>query len=166
MGVTKLDDVIQGAIARAVRAGCSTAEAALACGIAPRTLRSWIARGKGGEEPYAALYAAVARARAAFCLANLQQLRRHGKRHWRACAWLLERAGGRRYRRKGPSAAPPAPPMVGVNVDLRPYAELLRTIPLAAPPSPRGGAALPAPPTPQPSSQPSAPPGPRAAGGG
>ena len=160
MGVTKLDAALQGAIAQAVRLGASTGEAARICGLNPATVCLWLRKGAAGKEPYRSFRFAVARARSVFIQRQLAALRRHGRRHWRACVWLLERIGGRRYRRKEPSAAPPPPaPMVGVNVDLRPYAELLRSVPLEAPPA-RGAAPLS-----QPSSQPSGPPGPRAAGG-
>jgi len=53
-----------------------------------------------------------------------------------------------------------APPVVGVNVDLRPYAELMRTVPLL-PPAPAPGAKT------EPSDKPSeGRGGPRAAEGG
>ena len=135
----------------------------MACGIAPRTLRSWIAWGRGGEAPYDAVYAAVTRARCLWRAEMLARIRAGAARNWRAAAWALERLGGPRYRKRDERKPPGAPPtQVGVAIDLQPYREILRSI--DAPPQ---GAPPGAPPAglPQPSPPPSEGGGPRAAGG-
>lgn len=84
-------------IARDVEAGCTFEHAAELNCVGWTTLKTWMARGETGEEPYAAMWAAVTQARAiakARAIANVRGGVLSGRGDipdWKAEAWWLER---------------------------------------------------------------------------
>jgi hypothetical protein len=90
-----------------VEGGLRLSSAVAAEGIAPRTLIHWQQWGDEGREPYRGFLDAVARSRAVFEQAMLDQIRLQAKptqageeSDWKARAWLLERVMPEQY---GPS---------------------------------------------------------------
>jgi hypothetical protein len=133
--ITMLTPEVQIAVCRAIRAGCDRKTAALSAGVAPITLRKWLRRGQTGEEPYASFRVAVARARALKINLGLRRILRHAKKEWRAQAWVLERTEPELFAKPGDPQPQPRPVNVGVQIDLAPYAEILRRIPLPGEPA-------------------------------
>lgn len=74
--------------------------AAQACGVGASTHRSWMTRGKKGEEPFAAYRAAI---KAAECTAEARAVAvivDAMLTDWKASAWYLERKNYKRWGRK------------------------------------------------------------------
>lgn len=91
-GPHRMTPAVRDGILQAIRAGVPRCKAAEACNISPRTLRTWLARGKRGEEHYGEFRRDVAKAEAdcvADMVAIVQEAARAGT--WQAAAWWLER---------------------------------------------------------------------------
>lgn len=90
---TKLDDLLTKRIVDAVRAGLPWKLAAQAAGVGWSTLKEWKARGRAGEEPFAALVARLERAEGEAAQAAMASILAAAAdpRHWTAAAWMLER---------------------------------------------------------------------------
>ena len=73
---------------------CPLGTAAEACGIAPRTLRSWLAAAEenDADADLAALAAAISRARAKGRVTLLKRIVAASQHDWRAACFLLSRA--------------------------------------------------------------------------
>lgn len=82
-------------IVQALRAGAFKKHAAGAAGINERTLREWLTRGAGGEEPYAAFAEQCDTATSEDALRNQTIISQAAagpiKGDWKAAAWNLER---------------------------------------------------------------------------
>lgn len=90
---TLLNDIVGQRIVDAVKAGLPWKLAAQAAGIGWSTLKEWKARGRDGEEPYAAFLARLERAdgEAAKGAMALVLAAAADPKHWTAAAWMLER---------------------------------------------------------------------------
>lgn len=60
-------------------------------GVGVRTFRRWLAWGRDGEEPFAALLAGVKKAEADAVAKHLSNIEAHAADSWQASAWTLER---------------------------------------------------------------------------
>lgn len=79
-------------ISRFVTRGLPVKTAARAAGVSVRSVNEWLARGRDGEEPYAAFAEAIERARADFTAVHAGVIDGAGRMgDWKASAWLLER---------------------------------------------------------------------------
>lgn len=136
---SKLTPEAQDRICLLLKTGASAETAAEAAGIAPRTLRLWMARGDPSRErkadaPYREFRAAVERAEVeveAILVGRINQASAKGS--WQAAAWLLERKWPDRYiRARAPAAEelpsqPPAasaPPREHAEVEMDTLDEL------------------------------------------
>lgn len=106
---TSLTPEVQAAIVADVEAGVKFEDAALANGIAEKTLYAWVARGnEKGEEPYRGFSQALTRARATAKANALRNVRagmlpsKEPTADWKAEAWFLERTFPNEY---GPQQA-------------------------------------------------------------
>src|SRR3954453_10844216 len=85
-----LDETKCGEVCALISAGCGIIGAARYVGCAASTIRREARRNRDFNEQ-------LRRAHLAAELAPLNALRESAKRHWRAAAWLLERADAQRY---------------------------------------------------------------------
>jgi len=97
---TLLDDTIAHRICAALAAGNTRSTAARAAGIGWSTLKTWLARGRHGEEPFAAFLAQVKKAEADGEAELVATIRAGATRTWQCAAWLLERRFPRRWARR------------------------------------------------------------------
>lgn len=74
-----------------IRGGASRESAAGKIGVHPDTLRGWIRRGKGGEEPYALFRAQVLEAEATRDAKREITIDKAAAEDWRAAAYALDR---------------------------------------------------------------------------
>lgn len=74
-----------------LRKGNTRACAAMRAGIGERTLATWMAKGKRGEEPYVAFSAGVKKAERDAERRMVGIIRRAARTTWTAAAWWLER---------------------------------------------------------------------------
>ena len=89
---TKLSPEVAATIIRALRKGVFFETAAQIAGIAPRTFFYWMSQGKRQPESrYGRFFAAVKKAIAVAESRLIKKIRRHGKKHWQALAWIAER---------------------------------------------------------------------------
>lgn len=97
----KLNRDLQARFLSLVRAGVPTEVACEGAGIASRTIRIWQERAKDEADPQHARHATFAaeleKAKAEAQASTLVDIRRHGKKDWKALAWLLERVYPERY---------------------------------------------------------------------
>ena len=101
-------------LVRLLKAGNHRETAARAVGISPSSLRTWMARGRKGEEPYASLAADIDKAEAEVEVGNVATILSIGRgkpttisadgvttkgtpSDWRAIGWWLERRHRTRY---------------------------------------------------------------------
>ena len=98
---TKLDEVAARRLVEAVERGNNRATAARLAGIGPSTLREWMARGRLGQEPFAAFLARLKKADAT-AEAEAVKLVRDAARGgtWQAACWWLERRRPRQWGRR------------------------------------------------------------------
>lgn len=116
---SKLDDLVEQRVLNAVKAGLTWALAAQAAGVSPASLRDWKARGRDGEEPYAAFLARIKQAegeRAETVVTKLLAAADDPK-HWTAGAWWLERRFPRQFGRRDPHALIDKPAAPGSEVN-------------------------------------------------
>ena len=88
---TKLTTELQGRLCRDLADAVPRRHACARAGIGVRTLRRWLARGKKGETPYAALLAEVKKAEADAVAKHVSNIELHSTDSWQANAWILER---------------------------------------------------------------------------
>jgi transposase len=89
---TKLDDLTAQRIIAAVETGAPFYMAAAAGGVSRSTLKSWKARARAGEEPFAAFLARLEKAQASGAVALLEIIQNAAREGtWQAAAWTLER---------------------------------------------------------------------------
>jgi transposase len=88
---TDLTPEVQERICKALRAGNTYKDAAEYGGVDPSTMRNWMARGRKGQEPFAAFLAAVKKAETAAVMKAVKAIRKAGDKNWTAYAWWLER---------------------------------------------------------------------------
>jgi transposase len=88
---TKYHDGLRDALCRDLANAVPRADACRRAGISPRTLRYWLSWGRKGEEPYAALLAAVRKAESDAVAKHLSNIEAHAVDTWQASAWTLER---------------------------------------------------------------------------
>lgn len=87
-----LTDEVRAAIVECVRNGCPYTVAAKCAGISPRTLQTWLQRGRDGSAPeYVALVADIEKAKSEAIRVAVEEIRAAGKKNWTAFAWWLER---------------------------------------------------------------------------
>jgi hypothetical protein len=88
-----LDELLAQRIVNAVRAGLPWKLAAQAAGVGWSTLKEWKARGREGEEPYAAFLARLESADGEAAQAAMGAILAAAAepKHWTAAAWMLER---------------------------------------------------------------------------
>jgi predicted DNA-binding transcriptional regulator AlpA len=96
---SKLTDVIQSKIVKAIRAGNYIETAAAYAGISKTTLYKWMQKGSRKEAPrYAAFVNAVERALAESEVRDVMTIGTAAERgDWRAAAWRLERKNYERW---------------------------------------------------------------------
>lgn len=82
---------VQHRLLAALRAGAPRSAAAGLAGVAPRTLRDWMARGAGGEEVFADLHREVLLAESVCQLRALGLVLKSAQTDPKAAMWLLER---------------------------------------------------------------------------
>lgn len=99
---TVLNDIVAERIRQAVRKGATWAIAAEAAGVGSSTLREWKARGRAGEEPYAAFLATIKRAEAEAFEEACERIQVAAIETWQAAAWLLERRRPKSYALRRP----------------------------------------------------------------
>lgn len=88
----KLTDERQAIIFGLIRQGCPQATAAQKAGIGARTFYDWCARGKAARSgKYKQFWLELQKAIAVSEASLVLDIRKHGKRDWRANAWLLAR---------------------------------------------------------------------------
>jgi hypothetical protein len=88
-----------------IRAGNFEKVAARAAGVAPRTLKLWLQRGRSDREadaPYRELLERVERARAEGEAVHVARIAQAAQEDWRASAWYLERSYPERWGRSSP----------------------------------------------------------------
>lgn len=83
-----------------IQAGNYAEVAARACGINKNTFYDWLTRGGRGEEPFAALAAAVERAAGEAEARDVIVIGKAAEKQWQAAAWRLERKEPKRWGRK------------------------------------------------------------------
>lgn len=96
---TKLTTDLQTMICGYVNAGASIPDACKAAGVSWNTAKDWLKYGREGRKPYADFVEAVERSKAAWKVGSVAVITKHGRKDWRASAWLLER--------RDPAFAPP-----------------------------------------------------------
>src|SRR3990167_9010608 len=100
VGTTELTPELSDRIVAMVRTGVFYQDAAAAAGIHRTTLRTWIRRGSGGEEPYVQFAQDIELAFDQASARILTGIAKAGKESWQALAWILERTRGETYRLK------------------------------------------------------------------
>jgi transposase-like protein len=92
---TVLTPELREAIAKSIRGGCPTDDAAAMNGVDPATLYRWMERGRAGEPEFREFCESVTRARAAAKRRAIREVRQgvlvSGAKDWKAWAWWLER---------------------------------------------------------------------------
>ena len=86
-----LDKFVHDRLAEALRTGNTRIDAARYAGIGYSTFRSWMARGRTGERPYAAFVASMEKAEADAVIRNVAIIQKAAGVSWQAAAWWLER---------------------------------------------------------------------------
>ncbi len=97
---TLLDDLVAKRICDSLAAGNAQSVAARTAGVAHSTLRSWLARGRKGEEPYASFLAKAKKAESVGEAELVGVIRESAQKTWQCAAWLLERRIPQRWARK------------------------------------------------------------------
>ena len=97
---TILSEVIQNAMAEAIRNGNYASTAADACGIGRSTHYEWMEKGEQGIEPYAEYADTIKKAEAEAEMNAIQNIQIHAAENWTASAWYLERKFPDRWGRK------------------------------------------------------------------
>lgn len=88
---TILTKQLQETICKYVQGGATLPHAAAAAGVSWNTVKDWAKPGNVEREPYASFAAAVDDAKAKWATGAAMQITGHGKRDWKALAWMLER---------------------------------------------------------------------------
>ena len=88
------------AVLGAIRAGNYIHTACMAAGIDEKTFRTWIRKGKLGEEPFASFWADVRQAVAQAEVTRLRLVEAASLVNWQAAAWMLERRSHKRWGRR------------------------------------------------------------------
>jgi transposase len=88
---TKLTPGVQRTFTEAIAHWRTNETAAALCGITSRSYRNWMARGRRGEEPYAAFAQAMERAEAMGEARCARLIDEASLTDWRPAAWWLER---------------------------------------------------------------------------
>lgn len=103
----KLDDLTAQRVVASLEKGLPRDTAARLARIAPRTLYTWLRKGRDDEEggPYAQFLQRVKEAEAKSEEALMGIIRAHATDTWQACAWLLERRMPKKYALRKPSEA-------------------------------------------------------------
>jgi hypothetical protein len=117
---------VQARLIASLRSGNYLHIAAKAAGISLDTFRTWMVRGKEGEEPWATLKVEVEKARAEGQVRNVAIIARAAETDWRAAVWLLERSapelwGAVSVRVRSDAEPPPDQEVLEAEVD--PFAE-------------------------------------------
>jgi hypothetical protein len=102
---TELTPRIQEIICATIAAGNYFSVAAAAAGISESTLQKWRRRGRRGEEPYAALNAAIEAADRDCEIALVAKVKAAADDDWRAAAMMLERKYPENWSREREKAA-------------------------------------------------------------
>jgi len=97
---TILSEVIQDAMAEAIRNGNYASTAADACGIGRSTHYEWMDKGEQGIEPYAEYADTIKKAEAEAEMNAIQNIQTHAAENWTASAWYLERKFPEKWGRK------------------------------------------------------------------
>jgi hypothetical protein len=117
-----------------LKAGNYIEVACRAAGVAPRTFRDWMVRGRSerpGDELYRELVGRIEQALAEGEVRNVAQIASAARENWQAAAWLLERGYPERWGRvstrlRAPASVPPeedaSAPAAGHEPD--PFAEV------------------------------------------
>lgn len=85
---TKLTDEVEKAICDAIKEGATYAAASEAAGIAYATFNEWM---KDARPRFVKFSEAVRQANGEARTELIKQIRSHGRKDWRALAWILER---------------------------------------------------------------------------
>jgi hypothetical protein len=106
---SKLTKAVGTTIIRAVRAGVFLETAAEIAGISPRSIFTWMAKGK--KEPgsrHGRFFAGVKEGLANAEFQLVQGIARHGEKRWTALAWLLQRRFPKHWARRRAFQARPS----------------------------------------------------------
>jgi hypothetical protein len=102
---SKLTDELLKELCAAIRWGAYISTACAYVGICEATYKNWKARGKRAKSgKYKRFLAAIKKAEADSEIHSVQGIRKAGKRHWQALAWLNERKFPERWRKRDPHA--------------------------------------------------------------
>ncbi len=107
---TKLNDLTAQRIVNAVKAGLPRVHAARIAGIDPTTLFDWLRRGRNDDPEYSQFSQRVAEAESFNVEVLHGYMQEHAKVSHQACAWLLERRGGKAYAPKRGDVVPMVTP--------------------------------------------------------
>lgn len=88
------------AVLGAIRAGNYIHTACMAAGLSEKTFRTWIRKGKLGEEPFASFWAEMRQAVAQAEVTRLRLVEAASLVNWQAAAWMLERRNHKRWGRR------------------------------------------------------------------
>lgn len=94
---SKLDDLTAQRVINAVRNGLPRVHAARNAGVDPATLFRWLANGRTGDPNFREFYDKVVAAESTNVEVLQGYMMEHAKTSHQACAWLLERRGGKAY---------------------------------------------------------------------
>ncbi|MBK8173172.1 MAG: hypothetical protein IPK60_22955 [Sandaracinaceae bacterium] len=94
---TSLTPELQARVVANVLRGAYIETACGAAGILRQSMYEWLRKGQAGVEPYAEFYEAVTAARDQAELSALNSITEAAQSDWRAAAWYLEKAHGKRY---------------------------------------------------------------------
>jgi hypothetical protein len=89
--LTKFDEERAAIILEKIAEGLTRECVAALAGVTDRTLRSWVARGGKGEEPFASFSSALKKAERGAEAYHVAIVKKAGDKHWYASAWWLER---------------------------------------------------------------------------
>lgn len=110
---TLLDAELADKLVAMLRAGAYLPVALRAVGVAGRTYREWMQRGRSGKAedvPFAELRDRVQRAQAEAEVVLVNEITKASRESWQAAAWLLERLAPVRYGRPSVRLRAEAPP--------------------------------------------------------
>ena len=94
---SKLDDLTAQKVINAVKNGLPRVHAARNAGVDPTTLFRWLRLGRKGDPDFCQFYQRVAAAESTSVEVLHGYMQEHAKVSHQACAWLLERRGGKAY---------------------------------------------------------------------
>lgn len=94
---SKLTRDLESRLLHLVRYGVPLEVACHGAGVEGRTIRIWRRRAAEGDKRFAEVCMKIDKARAEVQANMLVQIRAHGKKDWRALAWVLERAFGEHF---------------------------------------------------------------------